>query len=100
MPGSQLVRKEREEGILMLSCKDVTQLISESMDHSLPIGKRIGMRLHLLMCKFCSRYERQLLLIREAAKYLVAAEDKPGEPPGEALSEETKDRIRKSLRNP
>ena len=49
----------------MLSCKDVTRLISESMDTSLPIGKRIGMRLHLLMCKFCSRYERQLLLIRD-----------------------------------
>jgi hypothetical protein len=84
----------------MLSCKDVTQLISESMDTSLPIGKRIGMRLHLLMCKFCSRYERQLLLIRDTLRYLVAKEEKPGEPPGETLSEEAKERIRKSLRNP
>jgi hypothetical protein len=80
----------------MLSCKDVTQLISESMDHSLPIGKRIGVRLHLLMCKFCSRYERQLLLIRETVRRIVATEEKPGE----TLSEEAKERIRKSLRNP
>lgn len=79
----------------MLSCKDVTQLISESMDTSLPIGKRIGMRLHLLMCKFCSRYERQLLLIRETVRCIVATEEKPGE----TLSEEAKVRIRKSLRN-
>ena len=84
----------------MLSCKDITRLVSESMDRSLPLGKRVGMRLHLLMCKFCSRYERQLLLIRETARCLVPAEDKPGEPPGETLSEETKERIRKSLRNP
>lgn len=84
----------------MLSCKDVTRLISESMDTSLPIGKRIGMRLHLLMCKFCSRYERQLLLIREALKRIVATEGKPEEPPGELLSEEAKERIRESLRNP
>ncbi|MDA8178876.1 MAG: anti-sigma factor family protein [Desulfobacteria bacterium] len=83
----------------MLSCKDVTQLISQSMDASLPIGKRIGMRLHLLMCKFCSRYERQLLLIRETVRGIVATEGKSGEPPGETLSEEAKDRIRKSLRN-
>ena len=84
----------------MLSCKDVTQLISESMDHSLPIGKRIGMRLHLLMCKFCARYERQLLLICETVSHIAATEEKPGESPGETLSEEAKERIRKSLRNP
>jgi hypothetical protein len=84
----------------MLSCKDVTQHLSESMDISLPIGKRIGVRVHLLMCKFCARYERQLLLIRETVRRIVAAEEKPGEPPGETLSEEAKERIRKSLRNP
>ena len=84
----------------MLSCKDVTQLLSESMDTSLPIGKRVGMRLHLLMCKFCARYERQLLLIRETVRQIVGAEDRPGEPPRDTLSEESKERIRDSLRNP
>lgn len=83
----------------MLSCKDVTQLISESMDRSLPLGKRIGVRLHLLICKFCERYERQLLLIRETARRIVAMEDQPGPSPGEPLSEEAKARIRRSLRN-
>lgn len=84
----------------MLSCKDVTQLLSQSMDHSLPLGKRIGVWLHLLMCKFCVRYERQLLLIRETVRRLVTTEEKPGEPPGETLSEEAKERIQKALRNP
>jgi hypothetical protein len=83
----------------MLSCKDVTRLLSESMDHSLPLGKRVGVRLHLLICKFCVRYERQLLLIRETARRLVATEDWPGEPYGETLSEEARERIRKSLAN-
>jgi len=84
----------------MLSCKDVTRLISESMDTSLPIGKRIGVRLHLLVCKFCSRYERQLLLIRETVRLLGATGDMAGEPFGKELSEEAKGRIRNSLRNP
>ncbi len=84
----------------MLSCRDVTQLLSQSMDTSLPIGKRIGVRFHLLMCKFCARYERQLLLIRETVRRFVATEEKPGETPGETLSEEARERIRKSLRNP
>jgi hypothetical protein len=84
---------------MMLSCKDVTQLISESMDHSLPLGKRIGVRIHLLMCRFCTRYERQLLLIREAVRRLVAMEE-----PSEGmflgvLSEDVRERIRQSLRS-
>jgi len=83
----------------MLSCKDVTRLLSESMDRSLPFGKRIGVSLHLLICKFCVRYERQLLLIRETARLLVAQEDAPGASPGELLSQEAKERIRRSLHN-
>jgi hypothetical protein len=84
----------------MLSCKDVTRLLSESMDHSLPIGKRVGVRFHLLICKFCARYERQLLLIRETVRRIAAMEDAYGSPIGEHLSEEAKERIRKSLGNP
>jgi hypothetical protein len=84
----------------MLSCKDVTQLLSESMDTSLPIGKRISMRLHLLMCKFCSRYKRQLLLIRETVRRLAATEDAYVSHIGEHLSEGAKERIRKSLATP
>jgi hypothetical protein len=84
----------------MLSCRDVTKLLSESMDTSLPIGKRIRVRVHLLMCKFCSRYERQLLLIRDTVRRLAASEENPAESSGETLSEESKERIRNSLRNP
>ena len=84
----------------MLSCKDVTRLLSESMDASLPIGRRIGVRLHLLVCRFCLRYKRQLLLIRETARRLAAIEDPPAPPAGERLSEEAKERIRGSLATP
>ena len=84
----------------MLSCKDVTRLISESMDQSLPLGKRVGVRLHLLICNFCSRYERQLLLIRETVRRLAAMEDAYGSLAVERLSEEAKERIRSSLAAP
>jgi hypothetical protein len=83
----------------MLSCKDVTQLISRSMDASLPIGKRIGVRFHLLICRFCARYRRQLLLIREAARRVADAPGRKEGSAGERLSAEARDRIRKSLRS-
>jgi hypothetical protein len=81
----------------MLSCKDVTRLLSEAMDRSLPLGKRIGVRFHLLVCKYCARYERQLALIRETVRRLVGAEETAGGTLWEPLSEEAKERIRKSL---
>src|SRR5512141_578436 len=99
VPGNPLVRYNCREGVLMLSCKDVTKLLSESMDRSLPIGKRIGVRLHLLICKFCARYERQFFLIRETARHLATTLETPGGSFGETLSVEARDRIRKSIKN-
>lgn len=84
----------------MLACKDVTRLLSESMDRSLPLGKRVGVRLHLLICTFCARYERQLLLIRETVRRLAAMDDPCGSLAGESLSAEAKERIRNSLATP
>ncbi len=81
----------------MLSCKDVTQLLSESMDASLPIGKRIGVRLHLLICKFCLRYKRQLLLIRETVRRVWRG--RPKIFPWKPFRRRRRDRIRKSLAN-
>jgi hypothetical protein len=95
-----MVRKTNRKGVMMLSCRDVTQLISRSMDTSLPLGKRVGVRIHLLICRFCARYEKQLLLIRETVRSLVAAEGTSGERSTEALSEEARERIRKALRSP
>ena len=84
----------------MLSCKDATQLISRSMDTSLTIVQRILLRLHLRICKWCARYERQLFLIRETLRRLDVAGDRPEGRAGETLSEDARERIRKSLRNP
>ena len=81
----------------MLSCRDVTRLISESMDGSLPVGTRIGVRLHLLVCRFCARYERQLRLIRDTVRRIVAEEERPGEGFGGVLSEEARVRIKRAL---
>lgn len=82
---------------MILSCRDVTRLISDSMDRSLPLGKRIGVRLHLMMCRFCARYERQLLLIRDTVRRIAAPPDDPPAIFPETLSPEARERIRKSL---
>jgi len=44
----------------MLSCKEATRLVSEGLDRELPFWQRIGLRLHVVMCRGCSRYGRQV----------------------------------------
>ena len=48
----------------MFNCREVTRMVSESLDRKFPLHQRMGIRVHLFMCKFCSRYRKQLLLIR------------------------------------
>ena len=77
----------------MLSCKEAAWLISESMDRDLPLMQRLGIRAHLLMCKHCTRYRRQLLFIRDAIQhYLDQIENEESLPPV-SLSPEALERI-------
>ena len=55
----------------MFKCKEVTRMISESMDKKLPLHHRIMIRMHLAMCKYCSRFRQQLLFIRTACRNLA-----------------------------
>jgi len=76
----------------MLSCKDVSKLVSESLEHPLPFGKRMGVRMHLMMCLLCRTYQRQMFQLRTLVKGAAAYEPEP-----QLLPEETKDRIRQRL---
>ena len=55
----------------MFKCKEVSRMISDSMDRKLPLHHRVMIRIHLAMCKHCSRFRRQLLLIRETCRHLT-----------------------------
>jgi hypothetical protein len=52
----------------IFNCKDISSLLSRSMDKKLPLSTRLGIKFHLMMCKFCRRYEKQLLIIHAAFK--------------------------------
>ena len=78
----------------MLNCKDVTQLASESLDRKLTWMERIGLRFHLMMCKLCTRYVRQLKFMHQACSGMDQIQGKGS---GDRLSEDARDRIRKQL---
>lgn len=51
----------------MLKCKQIIDLASNSLDTPLPWPIRWETKLHLLMCKTCHRYLKQLQFIQKAA---------------------------------
>lgn len=83
----------------MLKCKEVTKLISESMDTKLPLRKEIGLRIHLMMCKFCSLYKKQLLQIKKISEDFIAKLNDDEIFSSISLSSEAKERIKKEIAN-
>ncbi len=81
----------------MFNCQDVSQKLSQSMDASLPLRHRLAIRIHLMMCRYCARFRRQLVMLRKMSR--LEDRDQPGDQPPEKLSEETKTRIKEKLRS-
>jgi len=44
----------------MLVCRDVTELVSDYLERTLPLRGRLAVRLHLLRCDACRRYIDQM----------------------------------------
>ena len=80
----------------VFKCKDISLLISKSMDKKLSLKHRMGIRFHLMMCDLCRRYKSQLDLIRKAV-FLVANSEKTEDDFITPLPDKSKSKIKKHL---
>lgn len=55
----------------MLSCKEVTHLVSQSHDRRLSSAERWSVRVHLWYCIGCRRFARHVEFLRVALQRLV-----------------------------
>jgi len=55
----------------MLNCKQNSELLSQSFDRPLTFREKFAMRLHLMMCRGCRNFEKQLAFIRKASRELT-----------------------------
>ena len=86
-------------GLTMLRCREISKLVSESMERNLPLRQRMHVGMHLMMCRLCSGFARQMQLLRRAARASPerlgpAASDSEAKLPAEARA-----RIKAALRN-
>lgn len=80
------------------TCDVITQKISESMDHKISLRNRLKIRLHLLFCKFCRRYQRQLKTMNTLFELRLQQEEENILPKGPTLTSEARERIKQNLR--
>lgn len=52
----------------MLTCRQATQLLSEKQDRSLLLREQSNLQLHLLVCRSCRRYGKQIKTLSQLSK--------------------------------
>lgn len=81
---------------LMPTCRQATRLQSDALDRPLSLPKRIGLAVHLLLCRWCRRYGRQIRFLRESAHehHEEVTEASPRQ-----LSPEARERLKRALQD-
>ena len=72
-------------------------VMSESLERRLGLVERTKLRLHLLVCAWCARYLKQIMLLRQAVSQREFRADDEASPL--KLTGEARQRISESLRN-
>lgn len=81
----------------MLRCKQVSDALAAHRYWELPWAKRLGMRLHVLLCFVCGRYNRQIMDVQDAARGYLNHEESTGEHVGGGLTPERREQLRRLL---
>jgi len=55
---------------MMLSCKEVTRLVSQGLDRRLGLGERARLHVHLAICDGCKNFRKQTAFLRKAVRQL------------------------------
>jgi len=78
----------------MLTCRQTSQLISESLDRPLPFSDRIKIKFHLFLCAACNRFNIQIRQLCVVVKMLTRDTE---DDDSIVLSEDAKVRISKEV---
>lgn len=73
----------------MLTCREITALVTDYIQGKLPFGQRVKFWMHLSMCRHCRRYLRQMRATVKLAGQLPVAPPPP----------EVREALRETFRN-
>lgn len=80
----------------MYTCKEATELLSQSLDSKLTLSQKIGLHMHLSMCKLCTRHKKQIAFLQEL--FFSNTEKTTELHQSLTLSEKKKEEIKENIR--
>ncbi len=89
----------RGAGALSPTCKQAVRLQSVALDRTLTPVEGFGLRFHLLLCKRCRVYGKQIRFLRSAATECACASDHDQHASQPVLSSEARERIIRNLQS-
>ena len=82
----------------MLTCKEVSELVSQIPERPLSLRENLGIKMHLMICKLCSRFTRQMKFIARATNIFMQYPDEClDNSHATRLPDEARERIKKAL---
>jgi hypothetical protein len=78
----------------MINCKETSRLSSDAQERPLSLAERFGVYIHLLICKPCVNFNKQLKFMRKAT---ASANDNVSMKPDTGMSDSARERIRQQL---
>jgi hypothetical protein len=81
----------------MYNCKQVSQIVSESLDRKLSFWTWVQLRMHLAMCGVCSRFRKNMIRVDREVKRHAFEVETDNDQNSVQLSEATRDRIQREL---
>ena len=84
--------------LLNMPCEGMSRLASESLDRDLTSLERLALRSHLIYCRTCRRYLRQIELLTALARRFAGRLEADVPEAGPRLPDEIREAIKRSLR--
>ncbi|MFL2860302.1 MAG: hypothetical protein ACJZ85_02030 [Pontiellaceae bacterium] len=60
----------------MLTCKQVSKALSENRYYELPLKKKFGLSLHIILCPFCGKANNQIVMLQKGIRKFLEREEK------------------------
>lgn len=73
----------------MLSCREVTRLVSERQERSLSVKERLALQMHVVVCRACKNFSLQVPFLSQAMRgYAQRVDTVLEQPPAHPQSSE------------
>lgn len=64
-----------------MNCKDMTKLISDSLETKISVRRQFELWLHIIMCGMCRRFRSNIIMLRQRVRNSKASLDQVAIPP-------------------